>query len=264
MPSRAKERGSKADQGRPAFELAHIGAYLRRARFEREATLQHIARQAGIHVTELSKVESGHRLPTLAQAVSLARALAIPLQVLLSGSVRPAEMMQDLALELRSLGIVDLLAPDAHVPGAFRRVEEVLALVLKGDRPAPRIIEALPAVLAWNVWDAGLIMAFARVHDDRVAYRTAWLADIALAIEEHGGFPGGCVAQDQMEKLRREAIPSRVPDDLGYPKDGFRLPPVSRRWRIEYPATLDTFRTRALKLHELGQAKPTRRGRRSR
>ena len=113
----------------------------------------------------------------------------------LTGRWSPEKKLKDLATELRSLGLVDLRVEDATTPLAFRRPEETVAGAVAGKEPEARIIEGIPAVLAWNRWHPELLRAFAREAGRGVSRRLAWLADIALAIDRAGGFPGGIVGR---------------------------------------------------------------------
>jgi hypothetical protein len=195
-------------------------------------------------------------LPTLPQLIRLARALAVPLQWFLSGATVPDEEEPAIALELQRLGVVDLLVPDAAVPGAFRPTEQVIALAVRGNQPNPRIIEAIPAVLAWNRWSGSMLRGYsARSRDLRVGVRLAWLADVALTIHRNDGFPGGCPQRMELEVYvrwwsRHPTQPARA-DDLGRPAEGDALPPVWKRWKITYDAPLSAFAERAQRLQSL-------------
>ena len=158
-----------------------------------------------------------------------------------------------MALELRSLGITDLWVKDAVVPGAFRRAEELIALAVGGEGPDPRIVEAIPAVLAWNEIDPNLLRAYGLAARPRTTRRLAWLADIALAIDRRGGFPGGC-RKRPLERFAR-IIPAAAAgpdawDSLGRPMAKRPTSPVWKRWRINYDADLDRFEQRARHLDE--------------
>ena len=52
------------------------------------------------------------------------------IQKLIGGSDRSGIGFQEIAIELRHLGVMDLWVKDARVPGAFRRPEELIALVV--------------------------------------------------------------------------------------------------------------------------------------
>ena len=200
----------------------------------------------------LSKV--GQRRPTLDQLIRIAKALEVPIQRLLGGSDRPGTELREIAIELRHLGIVDLWVKDAVMPGAFRRAEEMIALAVAGHEPEPRIVEAIPAVLAWNLIDPILLRAYGLTMKPRTARRLAWLADVALAIDRRGGFPGGCHKEPLARLVRIIRAPSAERDRwdcLGRPMAKQPTSPIWRRWRIRYDANLDVFEQRARHLDEL-------------
>jgi hypothetical protein len=195
----------------------------------------------------------------LSELDRLARALELPLQWFLTGTVTPKDDFRDLGIELHHLGIVDLAIPDARVPGAFRRPEQVVVWALSGGSVNPRIVEAVPAVLAWNELNPGLLNEFARAHDRRAIYRAAWLADVTIVLDRQE-FPGGVAAAHRLSDFLAGAQPPETADSLGFPATpSDTLPPVSRRWNITYAASLDTFRQRAAELHALRIAVPARR-----
>jgi hypothetical protein len=190
--------------------------------------------------------------PTLPQLTQFARALDVSVQWFMNGSNRPGLELQDVALELQDLGVADLLVEGARVPGAFRPPEQVIALAVSGNEPEPRIVEAMPAVLAWNRWNLWLLRAYCATYDERAIGRIAWLADIMLTIDRNQGFPGGCVARKEVARLVRSTKPPETPDSLGRSCDGSGpLPPISKRWNIAYPASLAVFRKRAEHLKTL-------------
>jgi hypothetical protein len=177
--------------------------------------------------------------------------LCVPLQWFLTGTIQPRRDLRDLAIELFNLGIVDLVVADAAVPGAFRPIEQVVALVLSGNAPDPRVVEAIPAVLAWNAWNRFLLDAYGRSYDARARQRLAWLADVMLTFNKGPGFPGGCVDPFTLAEFVRHVPPPEAEDHLGRPSTDGRLPPVFKRWRVTYATDLDSFRQRAERLLEL-------------
>jgi hypothetical protein len=192
----------------------------------------------------------------LSKLLRIGRALDIPLQRFLTGGNRPGTESRDLAVELRSLGLIDLWVDAAVLPGAFRPSEQVVALAVAGGEPEARIIEALPAVLAWNRWKPVLLRAFARTSGRAAVYRLAWLADVVLALERVGGFPGGCPGKEDLAAFVK---PIKNPprgrwDDLGRPALHASTSPLWKRWRISYAADLATFRQRAEALVSLATA----------
>jgi transcriptional regulator with XRE-family HTH domain len=232
-----------------------FGKHLLTARVNRGLSQRDLADRCGLTQSYLSLLERGARTPTLVQLGRLAEVLYVPLQWFISGKARPGEDWRDLAIELYNLGIVDLLVAGAVVPGAFRPVEQVVAVALSGDQVEPRVVEAVPAILAWNDWNVRLLHGYARAYDRRVSHRAAWLADVAQTIHTQHGFPGGCVNPRKLSALWRYTKRPAEPDSLGYPSDEASLPPVSRRWNITYAADLETFRRRAEHLHELRTSK---------
>jgi transcriptional regulator with XRE-family HTH domain len=227
-------------------DFLHLGRHLTKARALCRLTQKELAESCGLTQSDISKIEAGERWPTPLQLARFARTLGIALQWFLTGQNWPGLELRDVAIELQWLGAVDLFVPDARVPGAFRPPEQVVACAVSGDLPGPRIVEALPAVLAWNSWNEHLLTAYARSQERRAASRLAWLADIALTIHKAHGFPGGLVDPESLSRFVRRTQARPVPDDLGRPAPGEEnLPPVSRRWNILYAADLAQFHARA-------------------
>jgi transcriptional regulator with XRE-family HTH domain len=239
------------------IELAGIAKRLSAARLERGLTQTELAERCHLKRQQINYFETGARTPGLEHLLRIARALDLPLQRFLSGHDRPGTNVRDLALELRSLGLVDLWVAAPRVPGAFRRPEEVVALAVSGEEPEARIIEAVPALLAWNRWNGPLLRGFARAAGSRIIYRLAWLADVTLAIERSGGFPGGCPGKDDLQTFLAgvKIAKTAVWDGLGKATDQPPTSAVWRRWRISYPADLATFRRRAESLASLREGR---------
>jgi transcriptional regulator with XRE-family HTH domain len=239
-----------------SLELTALANRLADIRHGRGLTQEELAERSHLRRQQINYFETGARVPSIDQLLRMARALDLPLQAFLSGSDRPGGGARDVALELRHLGLADLWVEGAVVPGAFRRPEEVLALVVAGEQPEARIVEGLPAVLAWNRWEGILLRAFARVSGRRTLYRLAWLADVALILDRVGGFPGGCPGKEDLTafvKTIKRPPPARW-DSLGRPAPALPASPVWKRWRINYAADLDTFRQRAETLASLRAA----------
>ena len=238
--SRTKPKGEKP--------FSSAGRYLAMARHERGMTQKELAERCDLKQSDVSKIEQGRRCPSFPQLVKMAEILEVPLQWFLTGRRRPGVDLRDMAIELRHLGLVDLYVPDVRVPGAFRPPEEVLAWFVSGDHPDPRIIEGIPAVLAWNAWQPRLLEAYGSLYDPRAAHRLAWLADVALTIHHNHVFPGGFVDPLRVSEFMRRIQPPDEEDDLGYPAQNERMPPVSKRWNIRYAASLAAFHERAKRL----------------
>ena len=231
------------------IDLRQFGEHLAASRLNSGLSQGRLASRCGLAQQQISYFESGVRFPSLEQALRICRALDVPMQRLLTGTDRAGVDLGSLAIELRGLGVVDLWVRDATVPGAFRRPEEVICLALSGDAPDPRIVEAIPAVLAWADLDPCVLAAHAI--NSGTTYRLAWLADIALAIDRRSGFPGGCRRKPLEGFLQGVELPDRSApwDDLGRPGAGPPDWPLARRWRVAYDAAPSQFLDRAAGLH---------------
>jgi transcriptional regulator with XRE-family HTH domain len=235
-------------------ELETLGRHLKRARLQRVLSQSELAVRSGLAQTQISYFEAGERIPSLDQLLRIARALDASIQKLIDGFDRPGADVRDIVIELRNLGVVDLWVKDARVPGAFRRAEEITALVVSPEEPDPRVLEAVPAMLAWNELDPALLQAFGIASGLRTCRRLAWLTDVTLAIEKQGGFPGGC-SKELLTRFTRLITPPEVDrdewDSLGRPTEPVPSSPIWKRWRISYDASLDEFKERAKQLDEL-------------
>ncbi len=229
--------------------------HLQRARNSRGLTQKQLAERCGLHQSVVSRIESGKRDATLREAVQLAEALHVPLEWFVTGKQRPGTTLPDIAEELWHLGIVDLIVPHVRVPGTYRPQEEVLALAVGTARPEPRVIEALPAVLAWNRWRPGLLKAFARVVHPKALTRLAWLAEITLLLERTGGFPGGLESVDDLTEILEKVDRPHEADDLGQAGGPAPDHQAWKYWRITYPVELSAFRERAKHLWSLREGK---------
>lgn len=234
-------------QASETSERADLAKRLAAARLDAGLTQAELAQRCRLQRQQITYFERGARVPSLKQLLRIAGALGLPLQRFLSGSDRPGIDLRDLALELRQLGLIDLWVDAPVVPGAFRRPEEVVALAVAGEEPAARIVEGVPAILAWNHWNRFLLRAFARVNGRRTVYRLAWLAEVVLALDRRGGFPGGCPGKEDLAafvKGIKKPPPNRW-DSLGRPAHEPPASPLWKRWRINYAADLATFQQRA-------------------
>jgi transcriptional regulator with XRE-family HTH domain len=229
-------------------EFADLGKHLYAARIKRDLTQQQLASLCQLSQTVISRMEQGKTFPSLDQLAKLGRALKVPWQWFINGANFAGEDWKDLAIELYALGIVDLVAPNVLLPGAFRPAEQVLALAIAGNQPNPRIVEALPAVLAWNRLTNDLLHAYCRLYDPRAAPRLAWLAETTVIIHRTQGFPGGCVDSRGLELFASQTPKPAAVDDLSRPAENPALPPSWLRWKITYDCTLDTLVARAAHL----------------
>jgi transcriptional regulator with XRE-family HTH domain len=231
---------------REPHRLAGLAQHFVAVRIERGLSQAELAGRSGLKRQQITFYETGARIPSLANLLKIARALDVPLQRFLSGTNAPGGGVRGIAIELRSLGLIDLWVEEPLVPGAFRRPEEVVAHGVAGEEPEARILEGMPAVLAWNRWDPGLLRAFARASGRETLFRVAWLADVAVTLDRMGGFPGGCPGREDLAAfLKRAPKPPDRWDDVGRPGHDPPASPVWKRWRIKYAADLATFRRRA-------------------
>jgi len=244
-------------------ELQNLGPSLILTRHERGLSQAELATRCGLSQAQVSYFEVEQRRPALDQLLRIARALGCSVQKLLSGWDRPGSRLSDIAVELRHLGLVDLWVREPIVPGAFRASEEVIALAVSASEPDPRIVEAIPAILAWNEISPGLLRAYGLLARPSILRRLAWLADIALAIENRGGFPGGCRSDllARFLKIVRISGGGKAKwDNLGHPTAKPPTSPIWKRWRINYDADLSVFEQRARQLLDLqcqSQAAPS-------
>jgi transcriptional regulator with XRE-family HTH domain len=231
--------------------FSQLGSYLFAVRNLRRLTQSALAKRCGVKQSDISKIEWGEKQPSLELLTKLAQVLEVSLQWFATGSNYSGLDLRDIAIELQHLGMVDLLVLDPVVPGAFRPPEQILAWVLSGNLPEVRLVEAVPAVLAWNHWNVRLLEAYGYTYDRRAVTRLAWLADVALTIHRTWTFPGGCPAKQQLDEFLTRIPQPEEHDSLGRPDGEGKFSPVSKRWKITYAANLDDFRRRAEHLHSL-------------
>jgi transcriptional regulator with XRE-family HTH domain len=247
-------------------QSGQIGAHLTAARLQQGLSQSELAARCALSQAQISYFELGQRQPTLSQLIHIARALDISLERLIAGTDRPGTGLRDIAIELRRLGLVDLWVDAPVVPIAFRRPEEVVAQAVSGREPDPRIIEAIPAILAWNRFNPILLRAYGQTVRPRVTRRLAWLADVVLVIDRRGGFPGGCRKEQLIYFTQKITVAPPGSDDwdsLGRPMTRTPTSPIWKRWRISYDADLEQFEQRARHLDALRKNSDGRRERRA-
>jgi putative transcriptional regulator len=236
-----------------SYEPLEIARHLAAARAARDLSQAELAERAGLKRQQINYFETGARTPSMRQLLQIARALDLPLVRLLSGNNQVGCATRDIAVELKNLGLIDLWVESPTAPAAFRRAEEVVSLAVSGREPEARIVEGIPAVLAWNRWNEILLRAFARVAGRASLFRLAWLADVALTLERAGGFPGGCPGKEDLIaflKRIKKPVGDRW-DDLGRASNRPPTSPVWKRWRISYAGELADFRQRSQSLVNL-------------
>lgn len=84
------EAGSRPAENRAERVLLGLGTRIRRARRDRDMTLEDLAEASGTSVAHLSRLESGARQPTLDGLLRLAFGLGIPVDELLEEAEEPA------------------------------------------------------------------------------------------------------------------------------------------------------------------------------
>lgn len=236
------------------LEWAEVGKQMSRARKMKGLTQKGLADKCELRQGEISAFESGRRHPTLAQLTELARSLDAPLQWFITGTLEPAvSTLADMTCELRYWGLADLPLEKARVPGAFRPIEQLLCLVLKGDSVPKLLIESMPYLLATTKWKSRLILAYGReVGDSRVLTRLGWLADITRSLFKAGHLPEAEAQRGPLLTLTKKTSRGEKPDSLGNPAaDWDTLPVVNNRWNMTYVATAEQFKVRAEQLRKL-------------
>ncbi len=224
-----------------------FGAYLRKTRLEAGISQLSLASAAGIPRLRIVRAEQGQFILHLDEALRVAQVLKAPLQRLITGDLRASTDLKGIAFELYRLGIRDLRISGAQVPGAFRRPEQIIALALKGNQPEPRVVAAIPSVLARRKLNVPLTLAFANTYDPRVGTRLAWLSGITQALSKRSTFPIQVKSQAQLARFVRAGRPATEPDSLGHPGEG-PWPRLWTRWKITYAAGLSTFLDRTLEV----------------
>jgi len=232
------------------------GSHLKKARQASGLSQAGLARTAKVARLRIVRAESGLYVLNLDEIIRVARVLKVSLQRLTTGRWRPGSDLQGLAVEIYQLGIRDLEVAGAHVPGAFRLPEQVLAAALKGDQPEPRVVEAIPSVLARRRFQVPLTEAFADYYDPRVRTRLAWLSDITLTLSQLNDFPIEVKSEKQLRDFVRAGAKATSPDSLGHPTEG-EPPRLWKRWNITYAARLAEFRLRTLEVEAAYQRSET-------
>jgi transcriptional regulator with XRE-family HTH domain len=235
-----------------------LGANIKAARTSAELTQAQLAGAAKIHRLQILRMESGIVMPQLDEAIRIAGVLKVPLEWLMARRWSMRTDLQGIAFELYHLGIRDLEVANPQVPGSFRRPEEVLVLALSGDRPEPRVVEAIPFLLARQTFEVPLAHGFACVYDNRVLTRLAWLSEVTLALGQSSTMPLSIEIRSQphLRAFVESVKPSSDSDSLGHPSQG-TLAPIWRRWHITYAGTLQDFLRRTIEVDLAYQASRT-------
>ncbi len=248
-----------------ALDSTAIGRNLESARKSSGFSQVALARAAKINRVQIVRMEAGQTVPRLDEAVQLAKVLKVPLEFLTNGRCTPTYDLRGIAVELYRLGIRDLEVADPRVPGTFRHKEELLFLAVAGERPEPRVIEAIPYLLLLRHFLPKLVTSFAKVYDERALTRLAWLSEIALALVQVRTMPlvpftGSDAARGSIPSylygLIEEGEKALKPDSLGHPGTE-RFPPIWKRWNITYAGTMDDFLRRSIECHAAFEATRT-------
>lgn len=247
------------------LEQQELGRRIRAARIALKLTQTALAEAVGLNRFGLARLEDGRYMPDLDEAIRLTAKLKVSLEWLVSGHLSPAGGgVESIAVELHRLGVRDLFVPHARVPGALRHTEEVLVLAVSGDRPEPRVVDAIPFVLARTKFLPSLIPAFAKIHDRRARVRLGWLADVTLSLDGKNGFPP-VTTRKQLEIVTKterahflKTNPDRkrvASDSIGHP-DEAHLPPAWLWWKITYAGRPRDFLRRAAELSDAARTTP--------
>lgn len=251
MPSAAIELGKLP-------EWIDVGKHLAKARKQKGLTQKGLADLCQLRQGEISAFESGRRHPTLAQLTELARCLDVPLQWFITGSLEPSSSAAaDWKCELRYWGLYDLPKEAERVPGAFRPIEQLLTVVMKGDQVPKLIVESMPYLLATTRWRSRLLLAYAReTGDPRVLGRLGWLTDVTRSLHKAGHLVEAQAQRGPLLTITKKAVKGEKSDSLGHPAaDWSTVPVVNMRWNITYAANVDQFKVRVEQLRKL---KPVR------
>lgn len=222
----------------------HLEIALRRARLTQSA----LAKATGIHRVQIVRMIAGQVVPRLDEAERIASVLKVPIEWFLTGRTEPTTDLRGIAIELNNLGVWDLEVSEQRVPGSFRYAEEIVVLAVSGKRPEPRVVEAIPYVLAIRQLRPVCLDAFATVHDTSAPTRLAWLCEIALALSRQRSFPVEIRHEEQLHAIISRGKKSQELDSLGHPGTGPRSS-IWRRWNITYAGTIDDFLRRAIEVH---------------
>ncbi|WP_423494119.1 helix-turn-helix domain-containing protein [Microbacterium esteraromaticum] len=103
--------------------LEAIGPRLRRLRRERKLTLAAVAERSGLSISGLSRLETGHRQPTLELLIPLARVYGVSLGVLVGA---PETGDPRVHLEPRRLRHAGVIIPLTEYPGRVQVFKQVL------------------------------------------------------------------------------------------------------------------------------------------
>ncbi len=209
-----------------------------------------VARLADLSRLKVGRAELGQYVPRFDETVRLAAALKLSLSELAYDRPRPSNHLRGFAIELYQLGICDLEVSGVEAPGSLRRPEEVVVLAVRGDRPEPRVIEAMPLVLARQRLRSFMLDAFVKLYDIRVGPRLGWLCELTLSLARHPSFPVELRSQAKLEILSKKWGRSADTDSLGHPTST-TVPPIWKRRNISYAGRPEDFMLRTREVAEV-------------
>jgi transcriptional regulator with XRE-family HTH domain len=233
-----------------------IGVNIKTRRKAMGLTQLALASAARIPRLQIVRMEAGLVVPRLDEAVRIAEVLKACLEWLIAGDYSSRTGLRGIALELYQLGIRDLQVADPRVPGTFRHAEEVLVLAVSWDQPEPRVVEAIPYILARWKLRPSLIAGFANLHDPRARTRLAWLSDVTFALGRLSSAPLAIQTEGSLRALIRLGQKATEPDGLGHPSRG-NVSPIWRRWNVTYAGTLQDFLRRTIEVDVAFQSSQT-------
>ncbi|NOY90956.1 MAG: helix-turn-helix transcriptional regulator [Deltaproteobacteria bacterium] len=225
---------------------ARFGKNLEGCRRQRQLTQAALAQRLGVDRSLVARWERGQRDPDLAILERVASALKVPMSRLARGVERLPPSEAVLRIELSALG-VPISTDWSSPPWALRPVETTLAEAL--ERTDPRIVDALPGVLATTTFRPRVLWAKAseRALTER---RLGWLTGLAQTLIARGVGYGGAHLEE-LARLVQLPGTGAAWDDVGKSaSDRRKLPPISKRWRVSYDQTLRGFMAAAEALTE--------------
>ncbi len=230
-----------------------IGQWLKTGRKDAGFTLFELASRTGISTSALARFESDRAVPSFDDVCVIARQLDRPLLYFAMGRERTGDDTRSLAAQLRFWGLRDVRLAEPVLFGEAIAFEELIAKVV-ARIVAPRIVEALPALLLKNKFEADELIMNAKANGNLRCL--GWLSDVALNISEK--LPLEYIRPDSRRRLQTvvaAAWARHVPDEIDYVAEPTSellrqrvwedSPPVARRWRIGCAITLTQYLNRA-------------------
>jgi quercetin dioxygenase-like cupin family protein/DNA-binding XRE family transcriptional regulator len=184
--------------------LSAVGPRLRALRRSRDVTLTQLSRATGISVSTLSRLESGHRKPTLALLLLLARAHEVPLDELVDAPTDDPRVHQK---PLVRNGMTFL--PLTRRPGGVRAYKQIIPPHWPKPEPEPRSHEGYE----WLYVLSGRLRLLLGEHD--IILKTGEVAEFDTHVPHALTNPGDHPAEvlnlfgPQGERMHVRARPAR-------------------------------------------------------